>query len=88
MTQALYYHTKRPQNCTITQFLCVDMRRDKSPGGIHKPISVMLLSGGGGLAHDRSRHIHSQELLLLVLVLLATGILNDIYTYQDDKLLL
>ena len=32
------------------------------------------------LAHDISHHIHSQELLLLSLplVLLATGILNDL----------
>ena len=32
------------------------------------------------LAHDRNRHIHSQELLLLALplALLATGILNDL----------
>ena len=54
-------------------------------GGIHKPASVMLnmkltLSCGGGLAHERSHRIHSQELLLLALpfVLLATGILNDL----------
>ena len=32
------------------------------------------------MSHDRSCHIHSQELLLLVLllVLLAMGILNDL----------
>ena len=32
------------------------------------------------MAHDRSHHSHSQELLLLVLplLLLATGILNDL----------
>ena len=55
------------------------MRREKSLGGIHKQVSVMLniqftLSSGGGLAHDiwhmtESRCIHSQELLLLVLLL-------------------
>ena len=55
-------------------------------------VSVMLnirftLSGGGGLAHNiwhmtESRCIHSQELLLLalLLVLLATGTINDLYT--------
>ena len=53
-------------------------------------MSVMLdikftLSGGGSLArdnlvHGRSRLIHSQELLLLelLLFLLAMGILNDL----------
>ena len=34
-------------------------------GGIHKQIIVMhachQVRGGGGLAHDRSCHIHSQE---------------------------
>ena len=53
--------------------------------GIHKHVSVMLnvtftLSSGGGLAHDRSCCIHSQELLLLSLlfVLLAMGIIKDL----------
>ena len=46
---------------------------------------LVLLFSALHLAHDISRHIHSQELLLLALplVLLATGILNVI-----DKLLL
>ena len=45
----------------------------------------LTLGGGGGLGRDiwhmtESRCIHSQELLLLalLLVLLATGILNDL----------
>ena len=73
------------------QFL-VEMRREKSLGGLYKHVSGMLnikltFKGwrGPGLAcdiwrmHDISRHI-SQELLLLVLplVVLATGILNDL----------
>ena len=52
------------------------------------------LSSGGGLARDiwhmtEGRHIHSQELplLVLMLLLLATGILNDLYT-RIDKLFL
>ena len=38
------------------------------------------LSGGGGLAHDISHRIHSQELLPLALLLIshATGIINDL----------
>ena len=51
--------------------------------GIHKQVCVMLdikftLSGGGGLARDiwhmtESRCIHSQELLLLALLLACYG---------------
>ena len=51
------------------------------------------LSGGGGLGCDirhmtECRCIHSQELLLLalLLVLLATGILNDLPVDKIDKL--
>ena len=71
------------------------MRREKSLGGIHEQVSVMLnikltLSGRGGLEHGSCRmtevhvysYIHSQESLLLelllLLVLLATGLLNDL----------
>ena len=69
------------------------MRREKSLGGIHKQVSVMLnmkltVSGQGGLERDSCRmtEVHvatfSQELLLLelllLLVLLATGLLNDL----------
>ena len=65
--------------------VCRNKKREITLGGIHKQVSVMLniqftLSGGEGLAHDiwhttESRRIHSQELLLLalLLVLLATG---------------
>ena len=66
------------------------MRRDKSLGGIHKQLSVMLnikftLGGGRGLgrdicAHDR-KSLDSQSrvtaAIALLLVLLATGMLND-----------
>ena len=68
-TQALYCRTKRAMKLH-NHFLCVEMRRDKSLGGIHKQVSVMLnikftLSGGGGwdvtfgtwqkLPHSQSR---------------------------------
>ena len=51
------------------------------------------LSGGGGLARNiwhmiyRSRHINSQELLLLalLLVLLAAGITNDLTGLQSSR---
>ena len=41
MTQALYCRIKRTTELH-NQFLCVEMRRDKSLGGIHKQVSVML----------------------------------------------
>ena len=58
-TQALYCRNKRPRNCTIT-IKIVRVCRDKSLGGIHKHVSVMLnikltLSGGGGLVCDSCR---------------------------------
>ena len=65
------------------------MRREKSLGGIHEQVSVMLnmkltLSGQGGLERDsyRMTEVHVATFTVksycLLLVLLATGLLNDL----------
>ena len=70
--------------------MCRNEKGEITLGGIHKQVCVTLniqftLSSGGGLTRDICHtteccHIHSQVLLLLalLLVLLATGTLNDL----------
>ena len=93
----VYCRTKRPRNCTIPIKVvpaCRNEKRKITLGGIHKQVSVMLnIKQWRGLARDayvchmtcRSCHIHSLELLLLVLllVLLAMGILPGLISCNN-----